>query len=446
MVFRDRHDAGRRLAARLPHLVDRDVVVVALPRGGVPVAAEVADALHAPLEILAVRKLGAPGNPEYGIGAITEDGTAVVDREAAAAAGMTPELFDRTLEEETTELRRRVARYRDDRPPADVRGRTVVLVDDGLATGRTDLAAVRALRRRGAATIVVAVPVASSAAVELLEQEAEEVVAVDVPPAFAGVGQWYRDFRPVPDEEVVDLLAARRRDEPEPAAAGAALPPPIVEEVGFAVDGVRLTGDLTIPSRARGLVLFAHGSGSSRRSTRNRAVARDLAEEGFATLLFDLLSDAESGRRELVFNVEMLGGRLRTVAGLVRSDPRLAALPLGYFGASTGAAAALIASCLPPPVRAVVSRGGRPDLAGRHLPVVTAPTLLIVGSHDQQVLELNRRAAERLHCPTRIVLVEGATHLFEEPGALEQVAALAIAWFAEHLPASDGRPERTAAR
>lgn len=446
MVFRDRHDAGRRLAARLPHLVDRDVVVVALPRGGVPVAAEVADALHAPLEILAVRKLGAPGNPEYGIGAITEDGTAVVDREAAAAAGMTAELFDRALEEETTELRRRVARYRDDRPPADVRGRTVVLVDDGLATGRTDLAAVRALRRRGAARIVVAVPVASSSAVELLEQEAEEVVAVDVPAAFAGVGQWYRDFRPVPDEEVVDLLAARRQDPLEPVAAAATPSPPIMEEVGFAVDGVRLTGDLTIPSRPRGLVLFAHGSGSSRRSTRNRAVARDLAEEGFATLLFDLLSDAESGRRELVFNVEMLGGRLRTVAGLVRSDPRLAALPLGYFGASTGAAAALIASCTPPPVRAVVSRGGRPDLAGRHLPAVTAPTLLIVGSHDEQVLELNRRAAERLRCPTQIVLVEGATHLFEEPGALEQVAALAIAWFAEHLPAPDGRPERTVAR
>lgn len=208
------------------------------------------------------------------------------------------------------------------------------------------------------------------------------------------------------------------------------------QQVHLNVDvGIELAGDLARPDGARGLVLFAHGSGSSRRSPRNRAVARTLNGTGFATLLFDLLTEPESQRRELVFDVELLARRLERVTQIVREDLATRRLPIGYFGASTGAAAALsAAAAVGPGVRAVVSRGGRPDLASGRLPRVVAPTLLIVGSRDPEVLELNRRAAERLSREHRVAVVEGAGHLFEEPGTLEEVARLASDWFAVHLP------------
>lgn len=206
-------------------------------------------------------------------------------------------------------------------------------------------------------------------------------------------------------------------------------------QVSLGIEGdVELLGDLAQPEGARGLVLFAHGSGSSRRSPRNRAVARTLNGAGFATLLFDLLTDGESQRRELVFDIELLARRLERVTQLVREGPSTRRLPIGYFGASTGAAAALsAAAAVGPGVGAVVSRGGRPDLAGDRLPGVVASTLLIVGSHDPGVLELNRRAAERLPGEHRVAVVEGAGHLFEEPGTLEEVARLASGWFTTHL-------------
>lgn len=199
-------------------------------------------------------------------------------------------------------------------------------------------------------------------------------------------------------------------------------------------DGVELIGDLVQPHRAQGLVLFAHGSGSSRRSPRNRAVARTLNGAGFATLLFDLLTEPESQRRALVFDIALLARRLERVTQIVREAPGTRRLPVGYFGASTGAGAALrAAATLGSVVRAVVSRGGRPDLAGDRLVDVVAPTLLIVGSRDPQVLELNRAAAEQLPHERRVAVVEGATHLFEEPGTLEEVAGLASDWFTAHL-------------
>ena len=210
MEFLDRHDAGRRLAAGLMGIAERRPVVVALPRGGVPVAFEVACALGASLDILAVRKLGAPGNPELGVGAVAEDGTGVLDPRSAGLLGMTQAMLETTLELESHELRRRVERYRDGRPSIPVEGRTVVVVDDGLATGLTDLAAVRALRKRGAAQIVLAVPVGSSEAVAMLAEEVEEIICLEVPPRLFGVGIWYRDFTPVCDEEVVALLAEAR--------------------------------------------------------------------------------------------------------------------------------------------------------------------------------------------------------------------------------------------
>lgn len=204
---------------------------------------------------------------------------------------------------------------------------------------------------------------------------------------------------------------------------------------------VLLSGDLTIPVDSRGLVIFAHGSGSSRLSTRNRQVAAALNELGLATLLFDLLTSGEDADRANVFDIQLLSERLLAATRWVMSNPGSDRLPLGYFGASTGAAAALCAAAeLGDVVRAVVSRGGRPDMAGPCLREVTAPTLLIVGGEDRDVLGLNEAAASALRCPHELAVVPGATHLFEEPGALEQIAELAGAWFSDHLTGTSSRP------
>jgi len=219
MEFVDRVDAGARLAVELEALAKERPVIVALPRGGVPVAFEIARALHAPLDILAVRKLGAPGNPELGVGAVAEDGTGVLDPQSAEMHGMTQAMLEETLAVESRELRRRVERYRDGRPSVPVKGRTVVIVDDGLATGLTDLAAVRALRKRGAREIVVAVPVGSSEAVSMLAREADRVICLEIPRRLFGVGMWYRDFSPVSDEQVEALLAEAGKEETTPGAS-----------------------------------------------------------------------------------------------------------------------------------------------------------------------------------------------------------------------------------
>lgn len=200
-----------------------------------------------------------------------------------------------------------------------------------------------------------------------------------------------------------------------------------------------LQGDLAVPARARGLVLFAHGSGSSRLSERNRWVARALQRQGLATLLFDLLTPAEAQDRRKVFDIVLLGQRVQEALRWVRQREDISGLPVCLFGASTGAAAALVAAAdRPQDIAAVVSRGGRPDLAQGHLHRVQAPTLLIVGGDDVDVLELNHWALGQLRCAKRLEVVPGATHLFEEPGALESVAALAAEWFLTHLPAPAG--------
>jgi putative phosphoribosyl transferase len=200
------------------------------------------------------------------------------------------------------------------------------------------------------------------------------------------------------------------------------------------VPPIGLAGTLTVPEAAHALVVFAHGSGSSHRSPRNTAVASALNERGFATLLFDLLTPAEEGDRANVFDIPLLADRLIDAVHWLARQPAVADLPLGLFGASTGAAAALAAAAkLPQRVRAVVSRGGRPDLAGDALEAVRTPTLLIVGGADRQVIELNEQAALRLRGPKALRIVPGASHLFPEPGALEAVIDHAADWFERYL-------------
>lgn len=219
--------------------------------------------------------------------------------------------------------------------------------------------------------------------------------------------------------------------------------------VSIPVKGAMLRGNVNVPADAHGLVLFAHGTGSSRQSPRNRYVASALREGGLATLLLDLLTEEEEAvdlrTRHLRFDIDLLAERLVAVTDWLRGRPDTRTLSIGYFGASTGAGAALVAAARrPEAVAAVVSRGGRPDLASDALAAVSTPTLLIVGGYDLPVIEMNREALGQLRVEKELVIVPGATHLFEEPGTLEEVARLARHWFERHLAPIPGTSRRTA--
>jgi putative phosphoribosyl transferase len=298
-------------------------------------------------------------------------------------------------------------------------------VDDGLATGRSARAAVESVRRRGAARVVLAVPVAAPGSIAALGDCIDDAVCVQAPADLRAIGMWYAEFRPTSDREVQALLGQYGVG-PKHRAAEVAI------EAG---PGILLAADLTLPPAARGIVAFAHGSGSSRASPRNRSVADVLADLGFGSLLLDLLTPAEEIDRANVFDIPLLAQRLVAATDWLSEQPETQQLPLG--GASTGAAAALLAAAqVGAHVGAVVCRGGRPDIALGWLDQVSSPTLLIVGGYDTEVLEYNREAQGHLICPNRMAVVAGATHLFGEPGAMDEVARLAGDWFERHLPAA----------
>jgi putative phosphoribosyl transferase len=429
--FEDREDAGRRLAERLARYRDERPVVFALPRGGVPVGYEISRSLGAPLDVFVARKLGAPGQPEFGIGAVAPGGVRVLNANVVERLGIPADYLEAVTRKETAEVERRLRHFRGGRPEPEVRGRTVILVDDGLATGVTARAAVEALRRLEPRRLVLAAPVCAAQTAERLGPEVDELVCLTEPPDLGAIGFWYRNFEQTSDEEVIGLLERARREGGERAVEVPAGP-------------VELAGNLCVPEEAGGVVLFAHGSGSGRHSPRNRHVAWVLSEAGLATLLIDLLTpDEEEADREsghLRFDVGLLARRLAGATHWLRQNPDTRDLPVGYFGASTGAGAALIAAAeRPREVGAVVSRGGRPDLAGDTLPLVEAPTLLIVGSDDEPVIRMNEEALGRLRAEKRLEIVPGAGHLFEEPGTLEEVARLAAGWFTRHLAPDAGR-------
>lgn len=434
MRFINRVDAGRQLAELLAPWRHESPIVVGLPRGGVPVAAEVAHALRAPLDVIMVRKLGLPHHPELAMGAIGEDGARVLNDDVVRLAGVTEQQISAVESQERIELERRARRYRGERSPEPMSGRIVIIVDDGIATGSTARAACQVARANGAARVVLATPVAPAGWIDRIGDAADDYVAVSTPDPFFAVGQFYVDFSPTSDAQVSSCLEGALAD----VATGAEpLPDPPVrdEEVEVDCEHARVRGRLIVPEDPVGLVIFAHGSGSSRHSPRNRFVAKTLSDSRFATLLFDLLTPEEECNRANVFDVGLLGVRLTEVSRWALTQPDLSALPLGYFGASTGAAAALWAAASSPDldVRAVVSRGGRPDLASARLDAVTAPTLFIVGGRDALVLHLNRRAATVMRCETDVVVVPGASHLFEEPGTLEIAANAACEWFNRHM-------------
>lgn len=426
--FTDRRAAGRQLGDRLRDVLDDEaLVVLGLPRGGVPVAAEVASALHAPLDVLVVRKVGAPSSPELAVGAVGEDGAEVLEEEVISSTGTTWPDLDAGLRRERGEVARRTRALRSSVPAVPLEGRTAVVVDDGVATGATARAACRLARARGAAGVVLAVPTCSPAAVPALQAEVDLLVALEEPALAQSVSQAYDDFRPVDDARVLELLLRSR----------ASWPGAHEEDVVVDAGPEALRGRFAVPhgpGRARGVVVFAHGAGSDEHSPRNRRVAAVVQEAGLATLLVGLGEDPSP---------MPVAVRLARAVAWVREHRDCRALPVGLFASSSGAAGALLLAARPSEaVRAVVCRGGRPDLVESVLPQVRAPVLLVVGGHDPAVLALNEVAAARLRCEHRLEVVPGASHLFAEPGTLDAVARLSRDWFLRHLrPVSEADEE-----
>lgn len=427
--FRDRRQAGKALGEALRDLRGQDPLVLGLPRGGVPVAYEVALALDAELDVVVSRKLGVPYHPEFGFGAIALHAE-YIDMDTVARLDLSPGEIEAVKRREHDEMIRRVRLYRGGRPAPRINGRTVIVIDDGVATGGTARAALDGVRREGPAHLAFAAPVGPVDVFEQLSPYADEIIVLRTPDPFGAVGAWYERFGQTTDEEVLALLdAARVRHADRDMSA---------REIEIDVEGGHIAGTLVVPPSALGLVIFAHGSGSSRFSPRNRSVAKVLQQRGLATLLLDLLTPEEERIDERTlqhrFDIDLLATRLLHATSWTRTDASTSDLRIGYFGSSTGGAAALVAAGRAPSgVSAVVSRGGRPDLAGDSLPRVRAPTLLIVGERDTTVLGLNAAAKQRMTIDATVHIVPGATHLFDEPGALEEVSGAAADWFARHL-------------
>ncbi|MGZ4590123.1 MAG: phosphoribosyltransferase family protein, partial [Actinomycetes bacterium] len=349
MPFRDRADAGNRLAQRLLHLRGADTVVLGLPRGGVPVAAAVAEALEAPLDVIVARKLGVPHRPEVAMGAVGEGGPLVVDHEMVRRFAVSTQDLADVERRERAEVARRVLAFRGTLQRLELTGKTVIVVDAGLAPGATARAACQVARAQGARRVIMAVPVAPPDALARLHADADELVCLESPTPFFAISQWYDDFTQTTDREVVDLLRrSRTRVATSPVVPRGATAGRVgtggSAEVTVQAGQVRLPGNLTVPAGPRGFVLFAHGSGSGRRSPRNRSVAVLLNEAGLGTLLFDLLTDSEAADRRNVFDIPMLADRLSAADRWLRTELDPLGAPVGYFGASTGAAAALWAA------------------------------------------------------------------------------------------------------
>lgn len=418
--FENREHAGKILAEKLYKYRGLEPVVLALPRGGVPIAHEIAMKLHAPLDIILVKKIGAPGHEEFAIGAVAEDEKPILNHKIISQYNFNAEEIETIIVNRISEIRKRAKHYRQNLSPVPLHGKTVVLVDDGLATGATMMSALEWVRSQKVNKIIVAVPVSSVEAANLIKTKCDDFISLLIPEDFWAVGMWYKDFPQVSDQEVIQFL---QKQEP---------PVKITTSDVWIEDGpATLQGLLTIPPNARGIVLFAHGGGSTHKSPRNLFVAKALNDAGFGTLLFDLLTGPEAENRKNVFDINLMTKRLTVATDWVKSNCP-PSLPIGYFGASTGAAAALGAAENRSDIFAVVSRGGRPDLALQSLQNVHAPTLLLVGSLDEPVIPLNKLAKEKLpNC--QMVLIPKAGHLFEAPGTLEQVVEYAVSWFASSI-------------
>ncbi len=451
MPFSNRKQAGHELGqALLAHHPDwlgaNDVIIAALPRGGLPVAAEVAGVLELPIRLLCVRKIGAPQNEELAVGAIADRNAVWWNEPLIESLQLTQKDLASTLKRERKELERRIRVLSPSSNLDALKSKTVVIVDDGVATGATLRAALICARDAGASKIEIATPVASRGTLDLILTEYSHPpfsqgalhrrpfigsLALETPDDFSSVGEWYEDFPQLNDTEVLSIL----QEAPGIRTLHGFIPlaPP---------QGGELRYQLQWPEQPEALVVFAHGSLSSAASPRNNQVALQFRSAGYATFLFDLLTEEEFAHRAHVFDIPYLTERLILGAEnafreiLARTHSKKS-IPIVLFGASTGAAAAINAAAkLRIPPLAVLSRGGRPDLADPSaLKTGTTPTLLLVGALDRDVIPLNEDAFEKMkaHRPCELHLVTGATHLFEEPGAMDEVAQQCIQFILKSL-------------
>ncbi|MFI6578279.1 phosphoribosyltransferase [Nocardiopsis sp. NPDC050513] len=428
LPFTDRSEAGRRLAERVRPYAVTDPLVLALPRGGVPVGAELARLLDADFDVLMVRKVGLPGRPELGVGAISEDGHVTFDDIALARMRIPRQALAETVEAERDELERRRRVYRGDRPAPRIAGRDCVVVDDGVATGGTARAALRMVRQAQPAQLILAVPVAAPEAVESLRPEADALVVLSAPDNFHAVGEWYRDFSQLSDGHVTAILAERGRAQP---------PSDATRGVRIRSGEDYLDGDLTMPATLRGAIVVAVGEG--RADPRWRAVSAVLRRAGYATLLLDLLTAGERAERAEGADTGVLGDRLNAAVTWLRRATDAASEPVGILGSGTAAPAALLtAAGRPQDVGSVVVYGGRIDLAEPSLPKVRAPTLVMLESGDSFVRELSEWARGRMGGPTDLRVMEGAEQLLEGGAEWRRVATEALDWFDRHLAGRGG--------
>lgn len=425
LMFENRQAAGRALADELAGTVDpARCVLVAIPRGGVAVARPIADRLATPLTVAYARKLTSPLEPELAFGALDEDDQMITDPFIVQALGLRPDDIEKARVRVRAEIQRRMALYRV--PPLGhyLPDRSVVLVDDGLATGLTMRAALAYARRHGARDVTVAVPCASAEAAERFRKEADRLVSLIVEEAFGAVGAYYGDFSPVTDDEVVRLLAGPL----DRAPSGLRLS--FVNR-----KGLRLAGELLLPA-AHGphpVVVFAHGAGSSKASPRNRAVARALTGAGIAACLFDFTGHGESQGTSEESTLAQQVDDFRAALALLDTLDDVAPRRVGIAGSSSGAAVALRVAAGNEHVGALVLRSANPEGAESAAREVTAPTLLVVGEEDAPIRAVNESLLEELGGPKRLEVVAGADHLFEDPEALVRATALTVAWFKEHL-------------
>ena len=404
-----------------------------MARGGVAVAAPIARAIGAQLDTVVARKLGVPGIEEVAFGAIAEGNHPPVRDGVHEFLGIPRSVEASITAREHREVARRVQRYRDGQPLPDLVGRTVIVVDDGLASGATLVAAGRALRRHRPRRLVAAVPVASNDGLQAVRPAFDEVVALATPEPFGTVSNWYRDFSPVDDAEVRILLGRS-------PLVGPHAPEPGDHDVEQLVTiptgeaGDAMVGDLGAPRDAHGLVVFAHGGGSSRGSYRNRYLAARLRLAGWATLRVDLLLDRErlaDDDGDMRFDIDRITRRLLVATRWCREMRVTGHERLVLFGASTGAAAAMgVAAALPRDITGVVARGGRIDLAAATLTHVRAPSLLVVGAADTETLQRTRACAGQLGGSVTMRTIRHAGHTFEEAGALGQVGEVVTHWLA----------------
>ncbi|MBI4591525.1 MAG: alpha/beta fold hydrolase [Candidatus Rokubacteria bacterium] len=437
MVFRDRAEAGRALAEELAPLIAPPCVVAAIPRGGVAVALPIVERLGAPLTVVYARKLTAPFAPEFAFGALDEDGKMILDPGSVAGLGLGPDDVEAARVRVWAEIQRRMALYRVPPLAHHLPGSTVVLVDDGLATGLTMRATLEYARRHGAREITVAVPCAAAEAAERFRRAADRFVSLIVDEAFVAVGAYYDDFSAVTDEEVVEMLARAARG---PSPVGPAAAPPDPAAPGLRVSfknalGLQLAGVLLVPAAGgpHPVVVFSHGWGSGKDSPRNRAVAEALRAAGCAAFLFDFTGHGESEgalqESTQTQQVDDLGAALDLLETFEEVDRGR----MGLVGASSGAAVALLRAAEDARIRALVLRSANPEGAEAAAPRVAAPTLLVVGEHDAPIRALNEELLPRLGGPRRLEVVPAGDHLFGDPAALRQAITLAVAWFKTYL-------------